>query len=75
MLPFAILTLYTSLRQIPAISYEEHTGLGAGHGGKEFFTSPCPLSMPGVVSAIIVFSLGASSYISPLIRRPQSEMT
>jgi putative spermidine/putrescine transport system permease protein len=65
MLPFAILTLYTSLRQIPRELYEAADSLGAGWA-RSFWTITLPLSLPGVLSsAIIVFSLGASSYISP----------
>jgi len=65
MLPFAILTLYTSLRQIRRELYEAAESLGAGWA-RSFWTITLPLSLPGVLSsAIIVFSLGASSYISP----------
>lgn len=65
MLPFAILTLYTSLKQIPRELYEASDSLGAG-AVRSFWSITLPLSLPGVLSsAIIVFSLGASSYISP----------
>ncbi|HEX9463211.1 MAG TPA: ABC transporter permease [Alphaproteobacteria bacterium] len=65
MLPFAILTLYTSLKQIPRELYEAADSLGAGPV-QSFLDITLPLSLPGVLSsAIIVFSLGASSYISP----------
>jgi ABC-type spermidine/putrescine transport system permease subunit I len=65
MLPFAILTLYTSLRQIPNDLYEASQNLGA-NALQKFLHVTLPLSLPGILSStIIVFSLGASSYISP----------
>jgi ABC-type spermidine/putrescine transport system permease subunit I len=65
LLPFAILTLYTAIRQIPADLYEAAESLGAGPV-REFRDVTLPLSLPAVLStAIILFSLGASSYISP----------
>jgi len=65
MLPFAILTLFTSLRQIPNDLYEASRNLGAS-ALQKFLHITLPLSLPGVLSStIIVFSLGASSYISP----------
>ena len=75
MLPFAILTLYTSLRQIPRDLYEAANSLGAGPV-QGFLHVTLPLSLPGVLSsAIILFSLGASSYISPHYLGGASEMT
>jgi putative spermidine/putrescine transport system permease protein len=65
LLPFAILTLYASIRQIPRELYEAAESLGAGALHK-FCDVTLPLSLPGVLSStIILFSLGASSYISP----------
>lgn len=65
LLPFAILTLYTAIRQIPADLYEAAESLGAGLV-REFRDVTLPLTLPAVLStAIILFSLGASSYISP----------
>jgi putative spermidine/putrescine transport system permease protein len=65
LLPFAILTLYTSIRQIPRELYEAAESLGAG-SLRKFCDVTLPLSIPGVLStSIILFSLGASSYISP----------
>jgi ABC-type spermidine/putrescine transport system permease subunit I len=65
MLPFAILTLYTTIKQIPRELYEAAGSLGAG-SLRKFRDVTLPLSMPGVLStSIILFSLGASSYISP----------
>jgi putative spermidine/putrescine transport system permease protein len=65
LLPFAILTLYASIRQIPRELYEAAESLGAG-ALRKFCDVTLPLSLPGVLSCtIILFSLGASSYISP----------
>lgn len=65
LLPFAILTLYTAIRQIPRDFYEAAESLGAGPV-RAFRDVTLPLSLPAVLStAIILFSLGASSYISP----------
>ena len=65
LLPFAILTLYTAIKQIPRELYEAAESLGAGPLRK-FRDVTLPLSLPGVLStSIIIFSLGASSYISP----------
>jgi ABC-type spermidine/putrescine transport system permease subunit I len=65
MLPFAILTLYTTIKQIPRELYEAAESLGAGPV-REFRDVTLPLSMPGILStSIILFSLGASSFISP----------
>jgi putative spermidine/putrescine transport system permease protein len=65
LLPFAILTLYASIKQIPHELYEAAESLGAGSLHK-FYDVTLPLSLPGVLSCtIILFSLGASSYISP----------
>lgn len=75
MLPFAILTLYTSLKQIPRDLYEAANSLGAGPV-QGFLHVTLPLSLPGVLSsAIIVFSLGASSYISPHYLGGAAELT
>jgi ABC-type spermidine/putrescine transport system permease subunit I len=75
MLPFAILTLYTSLRQIPNDLYEASQNLGA-NAIQKFMHITLPLSLPGILSStIIVFSLGASSYISPHYLGGASEQT
>ncbi len=64
-LPFVILTLFASLKQIPADALEAARSLGAGRWQVLRFVV-WPLSLPGVVSAsLIAFSLAASSYISP----------
>lgn len=65
LLPFAILTLYTTIKQIPRELYEAAESLGAGTA-RAFRDVTLPLSLPGMLSTtIILFSLGASSYISP----------
>jgi putative spermidine/putrescine transport system permease protein len=64
-LPFVILTIYASLKQIPLQLYEAARSLGAG-SVQVFRQVVLPLSMPGVLSAaIIAFSLSAGSYVSP----------
>jgi putative spermidine/putrescine transport system permease protein len=74
-LPFAMLTLFTALRQIPPPLYEAAASLGAGPL-RSFLRVTLPLSLPGVLStAIIVFSLAASSYISPHYLGGASELT
>ena len=74
-LPFAMLTLFTSLRQIPAPLYEAAASLGAGPL-RSFLRLTLPLSLPGVQAAtIIVFSLAASSYISPHYLGGAAELT
>ena len=74
-LPFAMLTLFTALRQIPPQLYEAAASLGAGPV-RSFVRVTLPLSLPGVQStAIIVFSLAASSYISPHYLGGASELT
>ena len=75
LLPFAILTLYTAIKQIPRELYEAAESLGAGPV-REFRDVTLPLSLPAVLStAIILFSLGASSYISPHYLGGASELT
>jgi putative spermidine/putrescine transport system permease protein len=74
-LPFAMLTLFTALRQIPPPLYEAAASLGAGPL-RSFLRVTLPLSLPGVLStAIIVFSLAASSYISPHYLGGAAELT
>ncbi|MDJ0389119.1 ABC transporter permease [Roseomonas sp. E05] len=64
-LPFAVLTLYTGLRQIQPPMHEAARSLGAGALSR-FWHVTLPLSLPSVLSAgIITFSLAASSFISP----------
>jgi ABC-type spermidine/putrescine transport system permease subunit I len=74
-LPFAVLTLYTALKQIHPHYYEAATSLGAG-AFRSFAHVTLPLSLPGVLSAsIITFSLAASSYISPHYLGGAAELT
>jgi len=64
-LPFVILTVLSSLKQIPNDLIEAAHSLGAGPV-RMFFRIVWPLSLPGVISAsIIAFSLAASAYVSP----------
>ena len=75
MLPFAILTLYTAIKQIPRDLYEAAESLGAGPV-RAFRDVTLPLSLPGVLStSIILFSLSASSYISPHYLGGAAELT
>ena len=74
-LPFAMITLFTALRQIPLTLYEAAASLGAGPV-RTFLKVTLPLSLPGVLSTtIIVFSLAASSYISPHYLGGAAELT
>jgi ABC-type spermidine/putrescine transport system permease subunit I len=64
-LPFVVLTLYASLRQIPEDLAEAARSLGA-RPWQVFRRITWPLSLPGVLSAaLIAFSLAASAYVSP----------
>jgi putative spermidine/putrescine transport system permease protein len=75
LLPFAILTLYTTIKQIPRELYEAAESLGAG-SMRAFRDVTLPLSLPGLLSTtIILFSLGASSYISPHYLGGAGELT
>lgn len=74
-LPFAVLTLFTALRQIPQQLYEAASSLGAG-SMRGFLRITLPLSLPGVLSSVIItFSLAASSYISPHYLGGAAELT
>jgi len=64
-LPFVILTVFSSLKQIPDDLLEAARSLGAGRL-QVLARVVWPLSLPGVLSAtLIAFSLAASAYISP----------
>ena len=64
-LPFVILAIYSSLKQIPNELVEAARSLGAGATGT-FTRVIWPLSLPGVISAsLIAFSLAASAYVTP----------
>jgi ABC-type spermidine/putrescine transport system permease subunit I len=64
-LPFVILSIYSSLRQIPDDLIEAARSLGAGTGNL-LVRVIWPLSLPGVISAsLIAFSLAASAYVTP----------
>ena len=66
-IPFAVLILVSSLQAIPQDKINAARLLGAGVP-RIFFTLILPLTMPGLVaSAILVFSLAASSYLTPIL--------
>jgi putative spermidine/putrescine transport system permease protein len=66
-IPFAILILVSSLQAIPHDKINAARLLGAGPV-RIFLTIVLPLTMPGLVaSAILVFSLSASSYLTPIL--------
>jgi ABC-type spermidine/putrescine transport system permease subunit I len=74
-LPFAVLTLYTALKEIPENLYEAATNLGAGWL-RTFLHVTLPLSLPGVLSTVIItFSLAASSYVAPHYLGGAAELT
>jgi len=65
MLPFVILTLYSSLTQIPADFGRAAASLGA-RPGRVFRTVIFPLSLPGLVAgSVFVFVLSLGFYITP----------
>lgn len=67
MLPFAVLPLATSLGEIPAALPRASQSLGAGPA-HTFLRVILPMTVPGMMSgAIIVFTLAAGSYITPLL--------
>ncbi|MGN9863609.1 ABC transporter permease [Bacillus swezeyi] len=67
MLPFAVLPLAGALSEInPSLKYASMS-LGAGRV-RTFFCVTLPLTIPGMITgAMIVFSLAAGSYITPLL--------
>jgi ABC-type spermidine/putrescine transport system permease subunit I len=73
--PFVILTLYSSFKQIPNDLLEAARSLGAGGIGT-FLGVIWPLSLPGVISAsLIAFSLAASAYVAPYYLGGPTQMT
>lgn len=66
-IPFAVLILVSSLQAIPRDKLNAARLLGAGVP-RIFFTIVLPLTMPGLVaSAILIFALSASSYLTPIL--------
>lgn len=66
-IPFAVLILVSSLQAIPPDKLNAARLLGAGVP-RIFLTIVLPLTMPGLVaSSILVFSLSASSYLTPIL--------
>ncbi|MGE6631991.1 ABC transporter permease [Bacillus sp. NPDC077027] len=67
MLPFAVLPIATSLTDMNRNLRQASMSLGAGRV-RTFFCVTLPLTIPGMITgAIIVFSLAAGSYITPLL--------
>lgn len=65
LLPFMVLSLMTSLGQIPQSLHEGAEVLGATPA-RRFFRITLPLSAPGLISgAVLVFILTMGSYITP----------
>lgn len=65
--PFAVLILAASLQAIPPAKLDAARMLGASTP-RIFRTIVLPLSMPGLVTtAILVFSLSTSSYLTPIL--------
>jgi ABC-type spermidine/putrescine transport system permease subunit I len=65
--PFAVLILVSSLQAIPQDKINAARLLGAGTS-RIFVSIVLPLTMPGLIaSAILVFSLSASSYLTPIL--------
>ncbi|MBG9917511.1 ABC transporter permease [Bacillus sonorensis] len=67
MLPFAVLPIATSLNDIKPNLKHASMSLGTGRL-RTFFSITLPLTIPGTATgAVIVFSLAAGSYITPLL--------
>lgn len=67
MLPFAVLPIATSLTDINSNLRNASMSLGVGRI-QTFFKVTFPLTIPGLITgAVIVFSLAAGSYITPLL--------
>ncbi|WP_226566563.1 ABC transporter permease [Bacillus stratosphericus] len=67
MLPFAVLPIATSLTEMDRHLRQASMSLGAGRI-RTFLHVTLPLTIPGMITgAIIVFSLAAGSYITPLL--------
>jgi putative spermidine/putrescine transport system permease protein len=65
MLPFVVLTLYSSLKQISPDLERAASSLGA-KVGRTFCTIVFPLSLPGLIAgAVFVFVLSLGFYITP----------
>ncbi len=67
LLPFAVLPLATSLGEVKPQLKQASMSLGASRA-RSFFSVVLPLTVPGAVNGgVIVFSLTAGSYITPLL--------
>nr|MDH3162500.1 ABC transporter permease subunit [Bacillus licheniformis] len=66
-LPFAVLPLASSLSEVKPDLKFASMSLGAGRS-RTFFFVTLPMTVPGLLTgAMIVFSLSAGSYITPLL--------
>jgi putative spermidine/putrescine transport system permease protein len=66
-LPFAILILAASLQAIPRAKFDAARMLGAS-AARIAWNLVLPLTMPGLVAtAVLVFSLSTSSYLTPIL--------
>lgn len=66
-LPFAVLILAAALQAIPAAKLDAARMLGAG-AVRIAWNLVLPLTMPGLVAtAVLVFSLSTSSYLTPIL--------
>lgn len=67
LLPFAIITLATSLRSIDPTLFRASHSLGSG-AVRTFFRVTLPLSIPGLLGGgMLVFSLALGIYVTPLL--------
>lgn len=67
LLPFAVMPILTSLGDVDPALRKASMSLGAGRV-RSFFKVVLPLTIPGAVNgAVIVFTLAAGSYITPLL--------
>ena len=66
-LPFAVLILAAALQSIPRAKFDAARMLGAG-AARITWNLVLPLTMPGLVAtAVLVFSLSTSSYLTPIL--------
>ena len=74
-LPFMVLPLYAALERLDRSYLEASLDLGAGQW-RTFFTVTVPLTMPGIVSGIVItFVPALGSFLTPdLLGGPDSQM-
>jgi putative spermidine/putrescine transport system permease protein len=67
MLPYMVFATFTSMQRVDPAVWEAAGTLGAG-ATTVFLRIALPLALPGIIAgAIIVFTLGASSYVVPAV--------